>query len=401
MRKAFCLIISCLVIGLMFPVNSIGETSSLDEMYTQAQVLLVQGDYSGAAAIFDALGAYSDSSMMSMYCKAISMAEDLEYYDMAINTFNDLDGFKDSRQMADYYRARKYAAAGTIDIENASYAELSKALDDLGEAEKIYGSVPLFKDSMTRMKSCQEERREVAVKMLDRQKESTEGFYLLAIEHEENGEYKEAYELYERLKGYKDCTERMKSIKDHVLYIDAESYYNDENYDDAIQKLLEMRTETPESLALLEKAYEGKAIQNYYAGDLDTALSAIGMLGNKSERIISIEKEINDFVKKYSKWLGKWSYSQSKPKCALWIRAQYKDGLVLAFESGKTTKGEVIVYDLHSHKKDTIVYHSDRFSAFDYTTLRLVKDGVIEESTKSEITGTSTSKTKMYRMGVE
>ena len=183
MRKAFCLIISCLVIGLMFPVNSIGETSSLDEMYTQAQVLLVQGDYSGAAAIFDALGAYSDSSMMSMYCKAISMAEDLEYYDMAINTFNDLDGFKDSSQMADYYRARKYEAAGTIDIENASYAELSKALDDLGEAEKIYGSVPLFKDSMTRIKSCQEERREVAVKMLDRQKESTEGFYLLDIEH--------------------------------------------------------------------------------------------------------------------------------------------------------------------------------------------------------------------------
>lgn len=176
MRKAFCLIISCLVIGLMFPVNSIGETSSLDEMYTQAQVLLVQGDYSEAAAIFDALGVYSDSSQMAMYCKAIAMAEVYggAGYLLAVDAFNDLGDFKDSKQMSKYYLGRSYEATGDlIDITIAKDHELKNAYDSYSNAVDVFFDLALFKDSFIRMSNCSE-KQDAIVEEQTRRKEEAE-----------------------------------------------------------------------------------------------------------------------------------------------------------------------------------------------------------------------------------
>ena len=42
-------------------------TAQLQEMYAQGELLMVQGDYAGAVAQFESLGAYSDASQMAMY----------------------------------------------------------------------------------------------------------------------------------------------------------------------------------------------------------------------------------------------------------------------------------------------------------------------------------------------
>ena len=99
MKRMLALLLA-FVLSLPMVANSESATAALQEMYAQAELLMVQGDYAGAAAKFEALGAYSDASQMTMYCKAIAAAETLGLYSMAVDAFNDLGDFKDSKQMA-------------------------------------------------------------------------------------------------------------------------------------------------------------------------------------------------------------------------------------------------------------------------------------------------------------
>ena len=46
--------------------NSELAATTLQELYTQSELLMVQGDYAGAAAKFESLSAYSDASQMTM-----------------------------------------------------------------------------------------------------------------------------------------------------------------------------------------------------------------------------------------------------------------------------------------------------------------------------------------------
>ena len=140
------------------------------------------------------------------------------------------------------------------------------------------------------------------------------------------------------------------------------------------------------------------AKQYYYDGDIDLALEAINKIENQTEEIQIIEADILAFSAKYSAWLGKWSYSQNDDKCSLWIKAQYNDGLTLAFEAGKTTAGKTIVYDLYEYNGDSLVYHSNNFSAFDYTTATMLSDSQIKLVTKNEDMGNTTSPKTMYKI---
>lgn len=127
-------------------------------------------------------------------------------------------------------------------------------------------------------------------------------------------------------------------------------------------------------------------------GDLDSALKHISGLSEKTEEIADIESQIINFQAKYKKWLGKWSYSKSQPKEALWIRAGYDNGVVLQFETGKTTSGATIFYDVIEEGNDYIIYHSDRFDVFSQTTVTYVEDGKIHCSTYISNTGTKIEK---------
>lgn len=119
---------------------------------------MVQGDYTGAAAKFEALGAYSDASQMVMYCKAIAAAETHGLYSMAVDAFVDLGDFKDSKQMARYYRGRGYEATSIVDVASLSDEAINEAISAFEEAEKVYGGLTFFKDSQTRKNACSQRK---------------------------------------------------------------------------------------------------------------------------------------------------------------------------------------------------------------------------------------------------
>ncbi len=228
---------SVVVIFLLF-TNACAEsaTVALNELYAQAELLMVQGDYAGAAAKFEALGAYSDASQMTMYCKAIAAAETLGMYSMAVDAFNDLDNFKDSKQMAKYYNGRAYEAAGLIDVTAASDSELDKALLDCAEAEKIYGELAFFKDSLNRAATCDEQIKEIKSEQSQRVANKTEATYQNAVTLEQNGNYDEAIKLYQTIKEYKDCLERISNCETAILddkYNTAVRLMKDGKYGDA------------------------------------------------------------------------------------------------------------------------------------------------------------------------
>ena len=220
-------------------------TATLQELYAQAELLMVQGDYMGAAAKFEALGAYADASQMAMYCKAIAAAEMLGLYSMAVDAFNDLGDFKDSKQMAKYYEGRMYEAGGTIDVATASDAALDEALWATGEAEKIYAGLAFFKDSLTRYAACGERIKEIKKEQNRRAADQQEATYQKALMLEENGDYAEAIKLYQNIKGYKDSAERIQICQTAILdgkYDAAVALMNAGKYSEAITAFNAIKT---------------------------------------------------------------------------------------------------------------------------------------------------------------
>ena len=147
-----------MVILLFSSACAESAAAALQELYAQGELLMVQGDYAGAAAKFEALGAYSDASQMAMYCKAIAAAETHGLYSMAVDAFVDLGDFKDSKQMARYYRGRGYEATSIVDVASLSDEAINEALSSCEEAEKVYGGLTFFKDSQTRKTACSQRK---------------------------------------------------------------------------------------------------------------------------------------------------------------------------------------------------------------------------------------------------
>ena len=275
--------LSLLLTAVLFLSSAFAESAAgaLQEMYAQGELLMVQGDYTGAADRFEALGTYADASQMAMYCKAIVAAEIDGLYSMAVDAFNVLGDFKDSRQMAKYYEGRAHEAAGTIDAAAASDAELSQAHWQLEEAGNVYGSLPFFKDSLTRYGACGERIKEIKGEQsrraqIKREQELArmEGVYQEALTLEQNGDYTGAIELYRSLKGYKDSAERIAICETAILdgkyeaavalmeagkYSEAiEAFKAIENHKDSAEKITECKY--ADAVALLNAGKYSEAI---------------------------------------------------------------------------------------------------------------------------------------------
>lgn len=190
------------------------------------------------------------------------------------------------------------------------------------------------------------------------------------------------------------------SMKEYISKLIDEEYANKSSKSDTAKSTVPSGSEetTIEETVAPDERNSDSAKQYYYDGDIDLALAAINKIENKTDEIQSIEADILAFKDRYSAWLGKWSYSVRDNKCSLWIKAQYNDGLTLAFETGKTTAGETIVYDLYEYNGDSLIYHSDHFSVFDYTTVTILSDSQIELVTKNENTGNITSPKSMFKI---
>lgn len=219
MKHIISLIVSVFLLLSAFAFAE-NATSELQGMYAEAELLMAQGDYSGAASKFETLGAYSDASQMAMYCKAIAAAETLAMYDMAVMTFQQLGDFRDSKQMVTYYTARgneTAADAVDLDIETTSITALNLAISKYEQAEEGYAQLALFKDCLTRLGDCRIKRAVVEGKipelkeyMAEREAQAREEQYQKAIEMENAGNYSGAANTYQLLGDYKDSRERLR-----------------------------------------------------------------------------------------------------------------------------------------------------------------------------------------------
>lgn len=237
MKKILTLLL-VLVLSLSMTARAESAADSLQEMYAQAELLMVQGDYTGAAAKFEALGAYSDSSQMAMYCKAIAAAENLGLHLAAVDAFTALGEFKDSQQMAKYYKGRAYEAAGSVDAATASDSDLDKSLWHYGEAEKLYSELAFFKDSMTRLAACGDRIAEIRSEQSRRAEAANEEVYQTALALEQSGDYAGAIKVYKTIEWYRDSYIRISACQtaiDDAIYQQALSLEQNGEYTEAIQ----------------------------------------------------------------------------------------------------------------------------------------------------------------------
>ncbi len=202
MRKVISTILVLMII-VFHGAYADNASSTLQEMYAQAELLMATGDYSGAAMQFENLGAYSDASQMAMYCKAVAAAESYGLYSIAVEAFENLGDFKDSKQMSTYYIARSYqAAAETVDVSSASDNDLRSARSDSDQAFEIYSRLALFKDCLTRM-----------------------DIYIEALALEKNGDYQKAIETYKQIEDYKDSKSRITACEEAIEKAIIENTY--------------------------------------------------------------------------------------------------------------------------------------------------------------------------------
>ena len=210
MKRFISILLAVLLCCSFVSANSESASSQLTEKYAEAELLFVEGKYAEAAAIFDALGPYLDSSDMAMYCKAINVAETDEEYALAVSTFNSLGDFKNSKKMATYYTGRYYQAAGdAIDILTAEDNDLESAKSIYEKASEYYDSLTLFKDSLSRKNECQKQSEAIIAEQEARLMGADEATYRRAVAFEGNGEYQKAIEAYNTILEYKDSKERL------------------------------------------------------------------------------------------------------------------------------------------------------------------------------------------------
>lgn len=266
MKKIISLIVALL---LFASTSTIAEnaTSELQRTYEEAELLMAQGDYFGAATKFDSLGSYSDSSQMAMYCNSIGTAEASGFassalFDMAIDALQKLGDFRDASYLSYYYTGCKFESlANSIEltyteissqnekgvslshkemveeladvdlsdlVTNYSDNDLTEASNYYGQAMNAYNEISMFKDSISAWSRCSEKKS-----IIDAEKEKrtiqilTSGQWVCSFPKKFENEL--SLTLYDdgtyRFKvGYDDYTELLKNqgVSDVALYYEID-----------------------------------------------------------------------------------------------------------------------------------------------------------------------------------
>lgn len=304
-----------LLLILLFTGAASGESAAakLQEIYAEAELLMATGDYAGAAAKFEALGAYSDAQQMSMYCKAVWAAEQMSMFDVAIAAFTDLGDFRDSRQMADYYAARKKESiADSYPLATASDSSLDFAKKQYDEAITAYAAHILYKDCMTRMASCQEKLLALQAEQAARAEAKKEETYQAALALEAQGEYQEAYNRFSSIRDYKDSADHVavcllaihEAIYQQAVALEAEGKYEDaaamytriKSHKDSQERLDRCNAEIRRRQ---EEAIYQKALALEQQGKYEEAIKVYKTIqdyGDSAERISFCQQKINAII---------------------------------------------------------------------------------------------------------
>ena len=282
MKNRIVLLLIALAFLFIAP-GSLSEsaTATLQEMYAEAELKMATGDYAGAADIFEKMGSYSDCSQMAMYCKAISAAEDLGLYEIAIDAFEKLGEFKDCSQMVVYYKGRFCEAGGDVyykEISTCSEGNLKDAEENYEMAAHFYGTLALFKDSLTRLNDCNNKKDAIVTEQAARVQRYNENTYAEAQALEEQGSFEEAIQKYELIKEYEDSKSRIT-----ICWYNAGIAYRSEGKWDLARNAFTIAGDYSDAEEQISITYyeEGKAKQK--AQDWDGAIDAFVNAGNYSD----------------------------------------------------------------------------------------------------------------------
>lgn len=405
---------------LILSINSFAiaetATSSLQEMYAEAELLMVQGDYVNAAAKFEALSAYSDAAQMTLYCKAI-YAANMGMYVASVDALSSLGQFKDAPQLAQYYTAcsyLEYAKSGNtnnlVNIElykeiftenivqkfkNPNYETTDEQLIYCFLAKDIFTELSLYKDSLMKVAECEARATEI----IEAENAVKEAKYQEALTLENEGKYDEALKIYETLHGYKDsydriltCETKIAEIRKETKYQEALAFENEGRYEEAIEiyKSLGSYKDYSDRIAACESAicadrYQ-KAILLEDNGEYTSALNIYLELGENyedcAERIKNCEFQLEptQVVWGFSEGLAaieknlKWGYINTNGECVIpcqFDMAQsFSCGRARVIQDGKSgfinTNGEIVVpcqWDLAYTFNDNLAFvENDAYS---------------------------------------
>ena len=222
---------------MCFAAISIGATK-FSKVYDDATQRMVDGDYSGAAELFDSIANYEDSANLSMYCKANQLALQGEY-DEAISAFEFFGDYKDCKYLVVYYSA--------CQIEDQGAEDPLKYLD----AAAKFKTISLFRDSSARADLCKQK------------------LYIAASGLLERGDYETAYFYFDSLDGYSDSEMRMKEC----FYHQGQDALKEKKFDLAVKsfELAEDYEDSAEQVVLAHKLSDMKVENEYllFDGDYD------------------------------------------------------------------------------------------------------------------------------------
>ena len=175
--------------------------------YKSAQNLMSQGKYEEAAQKLESLGSYEDATTLTLYCKALALAESGDYQN-GIAGLESLGDYKDCAMRITYYTGRYYE-----DLVNEGY------YDYLSEAQQMYDTNPLFLDSAKRSENLRP------------------NLYAKAEESLAAGDEEEAITVFQKAAPYSDAAKRWKAI----YYTQAERYLAISQWEQASQALINAR----------------------------------------------------------------------------------------------------------------------------------------------------------------
>lgn len=240
-RKAAGLI--ALILLCLFCLSACQE--STEAKYDRAQRLLTEEKYFEATSVFDEISTYADSSKMSMYAKAIAVAENGQY-ESAISSFRSLGDFKDSSLMITYYTGRQYES-------QASTTDWSPYIT----AAEYYDMVGYFLDSRTRAEACRKTVYDEAIRLAG------------------NGEFGQAIEMLGTIPQYSDSADLSK-------YYAAFKLEQEEKFSEAAAAFAELgtyRNSAEQAERVLQRGYD-KADVLDKAGNLEEASKIFASLGD-------------------------------------------------------------------------------------------------------------------------
>ncbi len=309
MKKAICCVLFLVMAFSVSLVVSESATTALQEMYAEAELKMVTGDYTGAAEIFDKMGSYSDCSQMAMYCKAFSAAEDLGMYEIAVDTFTKLGEFKDCQQLIVYYTGRSHENLVDKIISNMgqfSDEDLIAAKEAAFLAKEKYIELALFKDSMKRSSACDEKVKVLEQELSDRHTATLQSAYDKAKGLEDEGKYLEAIKVYQTIADFKDSSERI----DYCIiayksanYLTGEKKLEEKDWEGA-RRAFEKAGDYLDSSERIKEAVYFQAYDLRKAGKIkQSCLLYISIIDYKDvAQILEQDSQIREFLKQLDRF---------------------------------------------------------------------------------------------------